>query len=110
MPPRARKTEDAPTIPGTGETPQAPDESAEEAVCGQNLKDIDARFVEAICVKPEGHTGDHGTEDDEVTWPNDSVAFDPMELCEVCYPQGWPTTEAGASASCPHGSWIYPID
>jgi hypothetical protein len=119
MPPRTRKTEEAPTLPGTGETPPAPPtgdvpdadlgDSTEDTACGQNLKDVDGRFIEAICVKPEGHADDHGTEDDEVTWPNDSVAFDPMALCEVCYPKGWPTNETGASASCPHGSWIYPI-
>lgn len=90
----------------------APAEIAPPTLCGQNLKDVDYRFVEAYCAEPTGHSGDHRTTDGSVTWPNEALVFevvDPLALCEVCYPAGWPSHEYGASASCPHGAWTYPI-
>lgn len=115
MPPRTRATETKPTESETpaetapAETPAETAPPVEPTVCGANLADYNPFYRDILCGLDAGHAGNHSVPyaDTVAAWPNADDPTPSTELCAEHYPHGWPSTEIGASAGCPHGTWIY---
>ena len=98
MPPVAKKAQakivDAP-LPEMPETPDLPNDEP-DSDAPKNGDEIESPQV-----------SDDGEADTLPAAPgtipvSDSELVQVFEPCFVCYPQGWPVQEEGASANCPH--------